>query len=485
MANEEIQVVFGGNLGPLSSAFRSMKSMADKAGESIKDSFKDAFKHLTAPLSIAGAFEAIHSLMEDVKNIKRISESTGLDTGVTQDLLNLGKASGVASDAIESMLDKLVKGLAPGSDPEDALFRIADKMASISDPAERARLAVENFGKSGAKLIPILMQGSEGVKKMAEEWGKMSEAQIELVEHTNQTLEKTGSAGKVKLAQWFEGLSMVVEKYKELNKQNRYNPFNIVKAFFNAENDPGVDGPDTATSKALPTPAEQNKAKVDAGVAAAKKISDEEEYLFAKPQEKVLTLTRKILELRRQIEDATDPDEQVKLGEKMVDLEEKRKSITDEIASKAKSEAEKRKQIAKEEKEIQHQILEENIKMADLKSTGALNRQYGTLQEVANSGYSAFRHNQWEFQQGPLAAQAQQAQFLDARAHRERLFGDKSDAERDEGLSQKLKEGLEASGAIAPTITDHLKSIRESSAKMQENIQSLTDKLAELKKSQD
>jgi hypothetical protein len=480
--NEEIRVTFGGDLGPLGTALRGMKGMVDKAATSIKDSFKDVFHHLTAPLSIAGAFEAVRGLMEDVKNIKRISESTGLDTGVTQDLLNLGKASGVASDAIESMLDKFVKGLAPGSDPADALSEIADKMASISDPTERARLATDAFGKSGAKLIPILSQGAEGVAKLSAEWGKLDDVQIAQVEHANQTLEKAGSKSKVYLASVLEGAKATGEKLMAMPwwKKIALGPLTILKAAREQQTDNDISGeqPDIVSATAKKTPAEKNTAKIEAGIAAAKKIAQEEEYLFAKPQEKVLTLTRQILALRREIADTTDPDEQVKLGQQMVDLEGKRKSITESIAVTEKTAAEKRLQLSNQLQEAQKNMAALALKNSDTN----INAQYGTLQEVSNSGYSVFRHNQWEWQSSPLSGDAQQAEMLDARAHRERLFGNQADAEADESLSAKIKKGLEDSGAIAPTITEHLKAIRDSNDKMQANVAGLEEKISTILK---
>lgn len=50
-----------------------------------------------------------------------------------------------------------------------AMFEIADRIAAIKDPAQQTQLAMEIFGRQGAQLLPILKQGSEGMRRMAED----------------------------------------------------------------------------------------------------------------------------------------------------------------------------------------------------------------------------------------------------------------------------------------------------------------------------
>lgn len=53
--------------------------------------------------------------------------------------------------------------------PEDQLALIADRLAQVQDPAVRAGLAMEIFGKSGTKLLPMLKDGSAGLRALARE----------------------------------------------------------------------------------------------------------------------------------------------------------------------------------------------------------------------------------------------------------------------------------------------------------------------------
>lgn len=51
----------------------------------------------------------------------------------------------------------------------DILPELADAMKGIQDPTMRTRVAMEVFGKSGAKLIPMLAEGREGLAKLEAE----------------------------------------------------------------------------------------------------------------------------------------------------------------------------------------------------------------------------------------------------------------------------------------------------------------------------
>jgi hypothetical protein len=49
------------------------------------------------------------------------------------------------------------------------LYKVADAFQRMHDPARRAALIQQLFGKSGIALLPILMRGREGVRKLLEE----------------------------------------------------------------------------------------------------------------------------------------------------------------------------------------------------------------------------------------------------------------------------------------------------------------------------
>lgn len=56
-----------------------------------------------------------------------------------------------------------------GKDAEKQFGQIADYIASITDPAQQARVAMELFGEAGYKLLPMLQEGAAGIHTLAEE----------------------------------------------------------------------------------------------------------------------------------------------------------------------------------------------------------------------------------------------------------------------------------------------------------------------------
>jgi len=56
-----------------------------------------------------------------------------------------------------------------GKTPDEQFLIIADRIASIKDPTQRAALALKVFGRSGAMLLPLLSQGSGAIRAYQDE----------------------------------------------------------------------------------------------------------------------------------------------------------------------------------------------------------------------------------------------------------------------------------------------------------------------------
>lgn len=81
---------------------------------------------------------------------------------------------GAAKLGDEGAINKLGKagvnaGALIGLDTEQQLYSIADYIASIGDKSEQTRVAMELFGEAGYKLLPLLQEGSAGIKKLVAE----------------------------------------------------------------------------------------------------------------------------------------------------------------------------------------------------------------------------------------------------------------------------------------------------------------------------
>jgi hypothetical protein len=90
------------------------------------------------------------------------------------ELAKLSKAIATAQGAglkARSTLDALgvsQRDVAKGN-TADTLYKVADALERMRNPAQRAALMQSLFGRSGQALLPILMKGREGVKKLLDE----------------------------------------------------------------------------------------------------------------------------------------------------------------------------------------------------------------------------------------------------------------------------------------------------------------------------
>lgn len=71
-------------------------------------------------------------------------------------------------------LDVALKNADGSARPTIDIFTdLADRLKQIDDPATRAGVAMQVFGKNGAALLPLLMQGSEGIAELSAEADKL------------------------------------------------------------------------------------------------------------------------------------------------------------------------------------------------------------------------------------------------------------------------------------------------------------------------
>ncbi|HOJ76343.1 MAG TPA: phage tail tape measure protein, partial [Phycisphaerae bacterium] len=93
-----------------------------------------------------------------------------LETG----LRKMQKLIGDAADGSASAGDALGKlGLTlanlQGMAPEQQFKLIADRLSKIEDPTLRAAAAMEIFGKSGTRLLPLVQDGAKGIEDLQQQ----------------------------------------------------------------------------------------------------------------------------------------------------------------------------------------------------------------------------------------------------------------------------------------------------------------------------
>lgn len=93
-----------------------------------------------------------------------------LETGIRKMQKTISEAIGGSKSAADA-LAQLGLSIADlkGLNPEQQFKLIADRISRITDPTLRAALAMEVFGKSGTRLLPLIQDGAKGLAKFQEQ----------------------------------------------------------------------------------------------------------------------------------------------------------------------------------------------------------------------------------------------------------------------------------------------------------------------------
>jgi hypothetical protein len=157
-------------LKPIGTAFRALGAVAAAAGVSLSVGF-------------------VKNTLDAVGGIGELAEQLGTSTEMLQVYEFAAAQAGVEQGQLEAGLSKLTKTLGDAAageetavkafralgvgvldakgnirDTDTVIAEIADKIASVEDPAKRAAIVVDVFGKSGQRLLPILSQGAAGLQ---------------------------------------------------------------------------------------------------------------------------------------------------------------------------------------------------------------------------------------------------------------------------------------------------------------------------------
>jgi hypothetical protein len=132
---------------------------------------------------------------------------TSLERGIQRMTMNIGNAAN-GTGTFSRTLNTLGVSLEDlrGQAPDQQFALMADALAKIEDPAQRAALAQQVFGKAAQQMLPLIAQGSAGLATMA---ARARELGIVLSEEDAEALGKLDQALKVAKQQLF-GLSVQI-----------------------------------------------------------------------------------------------------------------------------------------------------------------------------------------------------------------------------------------------------------------------------------
>jgi hypothetical protein len=170
-------------------SFETDTKRAEKRSREMAREIDKAFKMVGAAVLAAGAaFVAMtKSIMDSADSMAKASRSIGISTESLSALQYAAELSGVSANELNQSLIRLNKSAADGNKAFDAmgisvrdaqgnlkatdalLKEVSDKFSSYADGAEKSALAQEIFGRSGAQMISLLNEGSEGLSRMEAE----------------------------------------------------------------------------------------------------------------------------------------------------------------------------------------------------------------------------------------------------------------------------------------------------------------------------
>lgn len=149
-------------------------------------SAKMAFTGLLGVVSVGALSAWVKSGIDAADAAYQISQKTGLATKDVAGLQLAFKLGVGSADGMTTAMAKMGKQAVEGNDAfkrlgvetrnadgtmrsvKDVLYDTADAFSEIKDGTSKSVLAMEIFGKTGGDLIPMLNEGSEGLREMAE-----------------------------------------------------------------------------------------------------------------------------------------------------------------------------------------------------------------------------------------------------------------------------------------------------------------------------
>lgn len=164
---------------------------ADHEVEGFIEKVKGIGEAIVVAFAVEKVKEFVFGMAEMAEKLELQAISLGTSTGALQEWQFAASMVGVGADQLAGAMMRLEKASGGGgkgagkglqtlginamdaagkTKPVTELMdEVADKIQKIEDPAKRTQAAMQIFGKTGAKLIPLLEQGSKGIKKFRDE----------------------------------------------------------------------------------------------------------------------------------------------------------------------------------------------------------------------------------------------------------------------------------------------------------------------------
>ena len=234
----------GGFEKGLDKASAKTKGFGSSIGGAMGAMVNPAVLATAAVAAVGAALMKVNAAMERLDEIAKKSKSLGISGQTLMEFQHAAELAGVSAGGMSKGLQKMQKGIGEALggtglakdalemmgielqsfgqlDADEQFLQLADKIASIQNPAERAAMATAMFGRAGADMLPLLMQGREAIEGQMDALkalqGELSEADLQAIEDANDAWTRVGKAFdgiwnqlSVLLAPMFEALADIL-----------------------------------------------------------------------------------------------------------------------------------------------------------------------------------------------------------------------------------------------------------------------------------
>jgi len=219
---------------------RSMNQVRD-----ISTKTAQALGSIGLSLGVGAMVAYAKSVIDTVGGLGELADQLGVTTEQLQALQYTALAAGASAETLETGIARLTRSIGEAGEGNDALIRrfrdlgvslldvngkqrdtgavlsdVAKGIAGIEDPAKRAAAVVDFFGKSGQKLLPLLMEiadvGLDGIARKAREAGAVIDS--EAIKRFDELSDKAAQLGKVGFVAVADGLAKIVDYINNLDK---------------------------------------------------------------------------------------------------------------------------------------------------------------------------------------------------------------------------------------------------------------------------
>ena len=197
---------------------KSTKSVDDRVKQFSKE-FSDLKRNLLGGIGFAAVVAGFNSIVASMSDIVDQSQKLGITTTAFQQLQFAAKQSGVSAEALNTGIKKLQIGLQSLNDPTSeqgrllkelgvtagddvtkAFDKIADAYKNSNEEGKKVAIVTKALGKSANELVPLLNNGSEGLREFNAEMKRLGlvvdDRTLKLFDEVGDNFDKIGAIGK-------------------------------------------------------------------------------------------------------------------------------------------------------------------------------------------------------------------------------------------------------------------------------------------------